>query len=260
MTVFRFEFKEQFKSFFIWTISLVCLLLLFMVAIYPVFRDSIDDMIRVLSGFPPEFAAAFGFDLTSMFNFGGFYSVGFSYISLIGAIMAVSLAVSSFAREKRSKCVDFLLAKPISRQSIFVQKLLSGFCILIAANVLYVSVAIILGTANDTAMLLPALSLFFTQLVFYALGVFFATFAKKIRSVSGVATAFGFGAFVLSALVNIFEEEFIRFIAPLKYFDPTAIFSSGGLEGQFALTGALVFVLCLGLAFTRFIKSDAHAV
>ncbi len=263
MNIYLFELKSHSKTFLIWTACILFVLLVFMVGIYPVFNDAIDDVMRVINGFPPQFAAAFGFDLEGMFGFGGFYAFGFMYISLFGAIMAASLGLSAFAREKRSKCVDFLLTKPVSRETIFTAKLLGGLTVLAATNAIYIIAATLVGTANGVSggdMFAAALSLLLTQLVFYAAAIVYATLSKRVRSVSGAATAFGFAGFILSALVNILEEEAVRFIAPLKYFDPTAVFSGGGYEWPYALTGAAVIVICASVAWARFRDSDVHAV
>lgn len=263
MSIFLFEFKEQFKTALIWTFSLLTVLLLLMMGIYPVFEASLDDVLRIINGFPPEFASAFGLDVKSMFSLGGFYSFTFGYISLVGAIMAVSIAVSTFSREKRSKCVDFLLTKPMSRERIFWSKLISNLSIIILVNLAYVVACIIIfarDNNNTATVLLAAASLFFTQLVFLGIGIFFAVYAKKVRSVTGIATTFGFGAFILSALVNIFKEEAMRFIAPLKYFDPTDLFASGAYETKYAIMGVLVVIICLCSAFVLYCKSDTHTV
>ncbi len=263
MNIFKFELKAGLKGSAAWTVLLIAALIAFMGGVYPFFSESVDDVLRVIEGFPPEFAAAFNLEISSMFSFGGFYGFGFSYFSLLGAIMATSLGLSSFAREKRVKCADFLLTKPMSREAIFSAKLLSGLAILVVANVFYVIASMAIGASNDeggATMFMASLSLLLTQLVFYAAGVFFAVFAKRVRSVSGVATAFGFAGFILTALNNIFEEEAIRFIAPLKYFEPTALFASGAYEWQYALTGAVIAIACVAAAFVRFCKSDAHAV
>jgi ABC-2 type transport system permease protein len=237
-----------------------------MYGIYPVFYDSMKDVVRMLSGYPPEFAAAFGFNVSDLFSYGGFFGFVYGYIAVIGAIMAVSLSVSTFAREKRSKCVDFLLTKPLSRGKIFIAKLLSNLTILVVTNIFFVTAVIILyySTNQDISLagklILAVYGLFFTQLVFLAIGIFFATFAKKVRSVSGIATAFGFAGFILSALVNILKEESVRFIAPLKYFDPIAVFSTGGFELKYVVTAVIISVACIVISYLKFRNSDAHAV
>lgn len=263
MNLFLFELKTQFRTSVVWTFSLLIVLLLFMLGIFPVFEASLEDVLRVISGFPPAFAFAFGFDITTMFSLGGFYSFAFGYISLIGAIMAVSMGISAFSRESRSKCVDFLLTKPMSREKIFINKLLSNVVIIICVNIIYTiaCIAIFAGDNTDkTIVLLASAALFFTQFVFLSLGILFAVLAKKVRSVTGISTAFGFGAFILSALVNIMNEDFIRWIAPLKYFDPTALFSHGAFESQYALIGSGIVIIALSSSFVWFCKRDTHTV
>jgi ABC-2 type transport system permease protein len=152
--------------------------------------------------------------------------------------MSTSLSVAVFSREKRSKCVDFLLAKPVTRTRIFMIKLLSVLTLIIVLNILFIAVTfIIFGAKDDAATSISRLfrascALFFTQLVFMSFGIAFSIFAKKIRSVSGLATAFGFGGFILTALHNLLEKEAIRFIAPLNYFNTEAVFSTGGYEAN----------------------------
>jgi ABC-2 type transport system permease protein len=260
MSIFKFEIKKQLTSFVVWTVVIAAVLWAFMVGVYPLFKDSVADVTKVFESFPPQFAAAFGVDVMSMFDFGGYYSFCFGYISLMGAIMAASIGISSFAREKRAKCTDFLLTRPVSREKIFSQKLLAGLSLLIASNVPYLVIAIVIGEKNNTNMVLAGLSLLFTELVFFAMGIIYATFAKKIRSVSSAANAFGFGAFILSAIGNLTEEESLRFIAPLRYFDPFKVFTSGGYEMKYAVTGAAVVVVCILLAYLYFVKTDTRSI
>lgn len=266
MNIYLFEVKAQARSFLIWTLVLVFFLVIFMVGIYPVFYDSLDDITAMLQNFPPAFSAAFGIEMDSMFSYGGFFGFSTMYTSLMGAIMAVTLSVGAFAREKRSKCVDFLLTKPRSRQTIFLSKLLSGLTLLAATNIIFIAAAVIgytaagEGAAGLGTFILAAFSLFPTQLVFYAAGVLFAVLARKVRSVSGIATAFGFSGFILTALYGMLEKEAIRFIAPLDYFDSSAVLKTGGFEPKYAVTGLLVIAVCILVSFVRFRTSDAHAV
>ncbi len=260
MIIYKFESKKQILTAIIWAVIIIGFLAGLMLAVFPAYSESKTDVMKVLAGFPPAFAAAFGMNIENLFSFGGFYSFSFSYISIIGGVMATYLAIDSFSRESRSKCSDFLLTKPISRSSIFVQKLLSGLTLLVATNAVYIFVCMAIGKSNDTDMLLASLSLFLTQLVFYAMGVLYASLAKKVRSVSGAATVFGIAAFILSALINILEEQKLRYITPLKYFDPFSVFADGGYETKYAVTGILVIIICITLSYLRFIKSDTKSV
>jgi ABC-2 type transport system permease protein len=237
-----------------------------MAGIYPIFYESLDSVLKILQGFPPEFAVVFGFNISNLFSYNGFFSFTFVYLSLVGAIMAIFLAVSTFGREKRSKCVDFLLTKPRKRGNIYAAKLLSNLTVLIMANIIFITavIALYIGRNQDNSLvgrfILAASGLFFTQLVFLAAGILYATLAKKVRSVSGIAIAFGFVGFILSGLQSILKEKAIRFIAPLKYFDPTAVFSTGGYETKYVITAIVVVVACIVLSYLKFCKSDAYTV
>lgn len=258
--IFRFEIRRQLITNIIWAIIILCVMYVLMAGVYPIFYASKSEVMKVLEGFPPTFAAAFGMNIEKMFTFNGYYVFAFSYISLLGAIMASALAIASFAREKRMHCSDFLLTKPITRSSIFIQKLMHGLVVLLLFNLVYIVLLLLLNHESFNEMLLASFSLLFTQLVFFGLGVLYATFAKRIRSVAGIATVFGFGAFILSALVNILEEDKLRFVDPLKYFDPSAIFLNGSYDTVYAITGILVFIASISVAYIRFNKQDIHSV
>ena len=262
MNIYNMEIRSQLKPFLIWTVSLMAVYILFMTGMYDAFMASKDTLENMISGFPPALADAFGVHFETIFSFGGFYTFTFIYISLCGAIMATALSVSAFSREKRSKCIDFLLAKPVSRTRIFIIKLFSVLTLIAAMNLLFIAVTFITfnlkaDTVTEPGQLVPAaLSLFFLQLVFMSFGIVFSLFAKKIRSVSGVATAFGVGAFILSALHNLLDIEAIRFIAPLNYFNTEAVFTTGGYETRYVVTAAVVFTVCVGAALYRFRTGD----
>lgn len=266
MNILHFELKAETKSFVIWTFSLILVFILLMSGIYPIFLDSLVDIKKIFSYYPPEFTAAFGFDLSTFFTYGGFYGFAYGYISLIGAIMAVSISVATFAREKRLKCSDFLLTKPVSRKKIYTIKLLCNFIILLTTNILFVGISMLIYLSSDDiststgTFILSLLAIFFTQLVFMGFGILYATYAKKIRSVSGIAVAIGFMAFFLSALVNITQDDKLKFVAPLKYFDPYPIFSNGFFELKYVITAVVVIILCIMLSFAKFCKSDTHTV
>lgn len=257
--IFLFEAKRQRADFFLWTAAITAALWGLTIGVYPIFEESADEMKKVMAGFPPQFAAAFSIDTANLFSFGGFYSFCFSYLGVMGAIMASSLALSIFSRERRAKCSDFLFTRPVSRGRAFCCKLLAGLALLALSNAVYLAAAAAIGRKNGTPLLLAGLSLFFTQLVFFALGTFYAVFAKKVRSVSGAATVFGFGAFLMTALLNLTGEAWLRYLAPLKYFEPAYVFAEGGYEFKYAITGLFVGAAGTLCAYLRYTKSDVSA-
>ena len=266
MNIFAFETKAQLKGFLVWAASLLALFLVLGVAFYGTFMASKSAVQDALDSLPPAFSAVFGVDINAVFSYGGFFQFIYTYLSLVGAIMASSIALSSFSREKRSKCIDFLFAKPASRGRIFLLKLLACLALIIVMNGLFVIVSMLayVGNGQDPSqigtLVLASLSLFFLQIVFMSIGILYAVSVRKVRSVSGTATAFGFAGFVLMALYSLIKEEVLRYISPLNYFNPGVVFSTGGFETRYAVTAAVVVIACIALAYVKYCKSDTQAI
>ncbi len=267
MNVFKFEWKAQARTAISWAVSLLLCLIGLMVFVFPVYAGQKEELAKVLEGFPPEFAAAFlGTSIDTMFSFGGFYGFAFIYLSLMGGIMACTLGFSVFAREKRTRSMDFLFTKPKTRMTLFWAKLTSCLLWLILMNGIYILTLVLLNMREETDQAMPGRSLLaglgmlLTQLFFLGVAVFGAVFLKKIRSVSGAAMAVGFGAFILTSLYSIMGEESLRYIAVFKYFDPAAAFGSGSYEVRYGVF-ALAMAACLIVtAYIKYVKSDVHAV
>ena len=262
MNVYLFELRCQAGGVAVQLTVLVGLLVLLMLGVYPIYAGAEGQVTTVLQGFPPEFAAAFGLSLEGLFSYGGFYTFGNLYLSLVGAIFAASLALSVFAREKRSACTDFLLTKPLGRTKVFLAKLLACVTDLVVINVLYVAVSMAVhAVSGDTStssgeVALASLGLMGTQGVFLSLGVLAATFLRRVRSVSGMASVLGFGGFVMSALVNLTGEEALRYVSPLQYFEPSTVFATGSFDPKYAATAVLVVAAALIVSFVKYRVGD----
>jgi ABC-2 type transport system permease protein len=247
-------------------VSLLAFLLLFIAAFYGPFMESKEAVKTALGSLPPAFALIFGVSINIIFTFGGFFQFIYTYLGLIGAIMAASLALYAFSREKRSKCVDFLFVKPVERSRIFLYKLLSCLMLIVITNVLFVASSVIAYNINGQdpggagRLVLASMSLFLMQLTFLSMGILYATYARKVRSVSGIATSFGFAGFILMALYSLIKEDVIRYISPLTYFSPGTVFLTGGFDAKYAVTGAVVAVACVALAYVKYVKSDTQVI
>jgi ABC-2 type transport system permease protein len=216
-------------------------------------------MIDALAGFPPQFTAAFvgAMSLDSLFSYGGFYSFINLYLSLAGAVMACTIGFSVFAREKRAGCADFLLSKPVMRGTVFVAKLLAALTLVAAFGAIYISAAIAVYTGvaekplDFVAVALSAAGMIFTQIVFLAIAVFAAIFMRRVRTISGAATAVSFTAFGIELLRNLTGEEKFRYLTPFLYFDVGRPFTEGGYEPVFVVFAAVLTVELFAAAAVR---------
>lgn len=266
MNVFSFETKAQLRSFLVWTVSLLTVFLLLIFGFYGPFMNGREATQKALASLPPAFSAVFGVELDRIFSYDGFFQFLYTYVGLVGAIMASSIALAAFSREKRAKCVDFLLTKPISRGKAFFLKLLSCLALLAILNLLFIaaSMAAYAGNGQDPSqmgtLVLASSSLFFMQLTFLSIGTLYAVHAPKVRSVSGTATALGFTGFILMALCSLIREDALRYLSPLTYFNPESVFLTGGFELRYVLMAAAVIATCMAVAYGKYCKSDTRAI
>ena len=266
MNVFRFELRRAWVSVAIWTLIILGLLGGLIIGALPAFLESRAGVEGMLANFPPAFRAAFGMQMDNLFSFGGFYSFGYLYYSLFGAIMAATIGLDLFSREKREKCMDFLLTKPRGRSRLFGEKLLAAMAMLLGSNLLFVIESLVLYRAYAPVhdqmghALLASSALLFTELVIFSIAVFVAVFARRVRSVSGLATAIGIGGFVLSALHSLLEEEALRYITVYKYFDVSKAFFEGRFDTPYVMTAVVLSLVCFLAAYTKYTRSDIPAL
>jgi ABC-2 type transport system permease protein len=262
MNIFKFELKRSFPSTVGWTIGVLACISVFMQGMFPIYSDSIDQIIIVMQSFPKEFLAAFGFSM-DMFSFAGFYAFSFTYLTLLGVMFASTITLQIFAREKRCHCQEFLYAKPVSRQRMFGEKLAAALCLLLISNVVMVAWAVavtVMAGENDLVgkIALASISVFCTELLFMAFVILYTVQARRVRTISGAAMAFAFGGFILSALSSLIDKVEMRYIAPFKYFDPFQAVINGTYEAQYVATAAVLFIAAMVAASMRYFNKDVR--
>lgn len=259
MRIYSFELKNSYKSVTLWTALITGALLLFLLILYPYFMEGKADFEAVLNSFPPEFAAAFGMGANDLFSLDGFYSFGALYLGLCGGFMSTILGLSVFSREKRSRCTEFLLTKPVTRNKVFLEKLLAVFSLLILSNLIYTAVLSVLYSRDGSfhgRVLLAGLGLFLLEVFFLSISVITAILLRRVRSVSAISMAIVFGAFVFAALQGILEEEFLLYLNPFKYFDAGTVLKTGSFPSPYALFAVLLSLVLLIAAYFLYTKRD----
>ena len=263
--VFRFELRRQLPGAAVWALAVCGVLAMMLFWFYPLFLDSRGAVEQMLASFPPQAAAALGFAVDDIFRFDTFAGLVYLYDGLLAAIMACGLGAAVFAREKRSKCTDFLFTRPCPRSAVFAQKLLCCTVLVAGLNVPYIAV-FLAGAAHYTGETRPSatlwlsmLCLFFTQLVFLAFGVFAGVFLRRVRSPAGLGMGVGMFAFLLAAVQSLTEKRAFAYVSPLYYFSPAAVAETGGYDVPCAATGAVLCLALLAAAFVRYTRADVPA-
>jgi ABC-2 type transport system permease protein len=263
MNILLHELRSYRKSTIIWTISLIAIAALFM-SLYPSFSKDTEEFRKLLEGYPAALREAFGINLDNFFSILGFYCYGLSFVTLSGAIQAMNLGTSIVSKEVREKTADFLLTKPVTRQTVLANKLLAAFISIAITNVVYITAATLIANQVKTEdfqvdiFVLLSLTLFLVQLIFLAVGIIISIIVPKIKSVLTVSLATVFAFYFLGMFSS--SDEAKRYLSPFKYFDTTYIMEKSSYEISFLITGAVVIIFAIGASFFIYTKKDIHSV
>lgn len=266
MNIYLHELKSQRKSALIWTCALIAMAALYL-SIYPGMAKDTEAFKSLLGNYPPAVRAMLGINLDTITSVLGFYSLVFSFIALCGAIQAMNLGTSILSKETRERTADFLLVKPVSRSTVVTAKLLAAFTAILATNVVFYAVTLLIANSVKTSdfsnklFFMINLSLLFLQIIFLAVGVVVSVFFKKLKSVLPVSLGTVFGFYIIGALIATGkDDDFARYLSPFRYFDTSYIIQHSSYENTYLITGAAVVVIAVAVTYFIYIKKDIHAV
>jgi ABC-type transport system involved in multi-copper enzyme maturation permease subunit len=264
MNVYLFELRRQWRSFLAGTLTQAVVAAVFLGGMYPMYHDSQKDVEKVLAGFPPQFAAAFGIT-DNMFSFGGFFSFTYVYFAIVAAIFGALWGLKVFGREKLDRCMDFLISKPASRVSLFAAKALVVLTGIVVMNAVFIGVAlwVRIGVGADTPrpgrLVLMTLAVSGVQVIFAALGALIAVLAPRLHSVTGLGVGLGIVGFVLSALPALTDSDAFKAVSPFSYFNVSQMQTKGTYEAGYLALAGVVFVVAIAVAGVAYVRSDVKA-
>lgn len=257
--------KSVLKQIIIWAVALCTIFFMFSL-LFPAFKSNEQELTKVLAGYPPAFAAAFSLNLATIFSFNGFYSFILTYINLTVAIMALYFGLMIFSREKRTKTSDFLLAKPISRKRIYFEKLFAACSSIILIDILFAIFAYIVYSLSDhsgasfNVFALMTLGVIIVSFIFLSIGILIAHIMSKVKSPSGIAVGCGFIFFIIAMLQALIQEDFLKYLAPMKYFVGDNVLTNASLDPVYLTISACVIVGSIVFAYFYFKRKDIHSV
>lgn len=265
MNVFGRELKMLRLSTLIWAVALSGIVLMY-ISLYPTFSSDAELTKKMFENFPPAFKAAFGINVDTMLSFLGFFAFTFTNLTLFASIHAMNTGVSILSRESRSKTTDFLLSKPRSRTSLFVQKYLAGIAVVFVVWMIVTIVAFGLAKAFGAGdfdvwrfgQLMGALLIL--QMWFFACGMFVTQLRPKLKSTIPTTLAVTFGFFMLSILGAILGDEKLRYVSPYRLFDYIGIASGSGYEMVYVVIAAVTFVAMFVATYLIYARRDTKAV
>lgn len=199
--------------------------------------ESLEQMGEMLGAFPPALLQAFGVSNIELLTSGeGFVaSVYFSYLLIILAVFAIMAGMSITANEEDEGIMDIMLALPISRAQIMLEKFAAYTLITIGiVSVSYIGLA--LGptaselTFNMSALFAGTFSVIPSVLLIIAFTAMVATLVRTRAAAMAIAATFVVSSYFMNFLAEAASETFVAAISGLSffsYYDSFAILEQG---------------------------------
>jgi ABC-2 type transport system permease protein len=165
-------------------------------------------------------------------------------------------------KEERDKTADFLMTRPVSRYQIVTSKLLAGLTnIFIFDTVTIITAVFVLDNLDagniTTELLLSFGALFFTQLLFIAIGIFITVFSKKQKKAAPKTLFILIISYFIAIIVDLSDKlKFLKVFTPFKYFDAKDFMKVNHYELPYVIITLVLTVTLLIFSYKKYTKKD----
>lgn len=259
MTLFKHELKQGRNALIIWT-AVIAFMLGICIIIYPEMKSQMGEVSEMFSEMG-GFSAAFGMDKINFGEFLGYFSTECgNVLGLGGAFFAALLGITSLAKEEKEHTAEFLLAHPISRSKVVLQKLVSVFMQIAILNVSVVGVTalsvLIVGEKPDVKLIaLLFLAYFIMQVEIASICFGISAFIGS----GGLGIGLGMAAlfYFLNIIANLTEQaEFLKYITPFSFAEGADIITNKSIDIKYLSVGLAFTVIGIIAAFYRYGRKD----
>jgi ABC-2 type transport system permease protein len=217
--------RDMRRSIVWWSLGLIAIAAL-MVAVYPTVRDN-PDLNKLVENYPDALKAfiAFGGELDYTSGAGYLGSELFAFmVPLLLAIAAIGAGARATAGEEEAGTIDLLLANPVSRRRLIVEKAAALVTeVALLGLVLWASLLVgveIVGMDVSAANLAGATcAAALLALSFGAIAVLAGAISGRRSVAIGVPAAVGVASYLISSLGSLVDSlEFARKASPYYHY------------------------------------------
>jgi ABC-2 type transport system permease protein len=238
MELARYAFRRRLLG----TAALSVLLSVFaagMVAMFPSIDASGVDLEAYLEAFPPALREAFG--LTALGSIEGFLSAEFYQFGLVLLLGLYTAYVGGrlVAAEVETGRIDFVLAGPVPRWRVVVERYLALLASVVVVDVVSaVAVVVSVAAIGDSIEPVRLLWVHLLAVPYLAacggLGLLISTLTDRADTAQRAGLGAVFVLFVLDSTTAATDYDWLGAVSPTRLYDPTAVL----VEGTVDLAGA----------------------
>ncbi len=177
---------------------------------------------------------------------------------------AIIIGGSIVAKEESDRTIEFLYSKPVTRNYIMTNKVFAGLTTLILLNIVFSISTIIITSlvAKDgvdiNIILLMSLAMLLLQILFFAIGLMTSLLqSRNNKSMTSVGLGILFATFFLGMVSGVNSAvSWLKYVAPIKYFDPPKLVHSGVLELKYVAIVTIIIIACFIVSYVNYNKRD----
>lgn len=264
--IFWREMRRNRKTFLIWALLLIGLNGITM-AFYPTVAKESEQFTRILEQMPAGFRAAFNLDQLNLADILGYFGTrAYMLITLFGSIYVMLLASNIIAKEESERTVEFLLAKPVTRNAVVTAKALCVFLYVLLFNLLFALSNLILiemvkqGPYPAKTLWLLSVGPLLLHLTFAALGLLLSAGVAKGRAAFSLALGIVLGAYFTNILAALTESlANLKYITPFHYINSADLIINRRIQPVYLIILAVLIPALTFLAYWVYHRKDLTA-
>ncbi|MFC7198728.1 ABC transporter permease subunit [Halospeciosus flavus] len=240
---------------------LLALLAATMVAFFPSVEASGVDFEQYIQSLPPAFREAFGVaTLTSIEGFLASEFYQFAFVLLFGLYVAY-LGGRLVAADVETGRIDLLLATPVSRRRVVVERYLSLVPSLLVTNVVVPAVVVVgVELVGESIALERVVAVHLLSIPYLlccgAIGLVLSVLTSRTDVAQRSALGLVFALFMLETVGAASGTEALGYLSPTYYYDPTAVLVRGTYDFVGAVVLSLATAALVGVAVWWFSRTD----
>lgn len=267
MNIFKWELRRTRKLLLGWTMAFVLLQLMYSSFFPSMVSEEGGLLLAKLNMLPKFFLKMFGLENLDLTNILHYYAMqGQFIVMLIGSVFAVKIGSSMIVKEENDKTVEFLMAKPITRNSIITAKLFALLTIILIfdgtimiANLIFFNVFNTSNTFDFKLFWILSLSPLFIHLSAGLLGFLISALQRKLGKADMFSLGCVFSLYGVSVLAKLTEKlNFLKFFSPYSYFDPSNIVKTRSLDITYLVLFLIESLVFITITYLYFRKKDIY--
>ena len=263
MRIYIRELKANFKSLLIF-IGIVAFFAVVGFSKFSAYAEN-PELLDVLDAMPQAMLETFNMNAFNLTTVVGFFGVMYAFVGLILGIAAVMWGSDIISKEERDKTIEFALTLPVKRSTLITAKTAAALtnCLLLALaawGLNWVSAQTYSPGEDYYRFLREGIAaLVLLQIIFLSVGVFLGSAMKQHKKAGSVAISVLLGTYFLSVIAGLKEEwDFLKYLSPFKYFDPSLILHESRVEPVFLWISLGIILVSMAGAYFAYNRRDLY--